>query len=115
MAMKSVLSLLLSVVMLFLVGCSSPESKLSGKWASSEIKGFVAEFKNDHTGTTFTPVPGHAGAASGQTVPTPFQWAIESDGKIKITEGATTFYGKFAGKKLELNVNGAMSVLEKVK
>jgi hypothetical protein len=115
MVMKFVARVLMSMGMLVMVGCSSPENKLVGKWQSPEVKGFVAEFKKDHTGTTFSPVPGHAGVASGQTIPTPFKWTVESDGKVKITEGTTTYFGKFAGKKLEFTIKGAISVLEKAK
>jgi hypothetical protein len=114
MTMKK-LAALLSIFMLIAIGCGKPESKLAGKWKSSETKGFVAEFNKDHTGTTETPIPGHAGIESKQTAKTPFNWTISNDGKIKITEDKTEYFGKLNGKKLEIEVNGAIVVLEKAK
>jgi hypothetical protein len=106
---------LLSIFILAAIGCSKPESKLVGSWKSPAIKGFTAEFKKDHTGTTFTPIPGHAGAASSETAKTPFKWTISNDGKITITEDKTSFVGKIKGNQLELDVNGAITILEKAK
>ena len=104
---------LFSIFMLIAIGCSKPETKLVGNWKSTQINGFTAEFKQDHTGTTFTPVPGHAGQTSTQNIP--FKWTISDDGKIKITEDKDTFLGKLSGSKLELEVNGAKTILEKIK
>jgi hypothetical protein len=110
--MKRALSLLF-IFMLVAVGCGKPESKLAGKWKSPQMKGFDAEFNKDHTGTTGTPVPGHAGMT--ELAKTPFTWTISKDGKIKITEDKSEFYGKLAGSKLELEINGAIVILEKTK
>src|SRR5689334_19908834 len=93
MAMKRLLTLL-SIVMLIAIGCSKPESKLAGKWKSPEMKGFTAEFKKDHTGTTETPIPGHGGSESTATAKMPFKWSISNDGKIKISEDKTEYFGK---------------------
>jgi len=114
MTMKKSVSLL-SVLMLIAMGCSKPESKIVGIWKSPEVKGFSAEFKKDQTGTTFTPIPGHAGTASTETAKTPFKWTVSKDGIITITEGKTTFAGKIKDNKLELDVNGAKSIMEKAK
>ncbi len=107
--MKRVLSLL-SMFMLLAVGCKS-ETTLAGKWESATVKGFVAEFKQDHTGTTYTPDPNHA----EKSAQIPFKWSIESDGMIKIKEGKTTYTGKLVGKNLVIDVNGEKSILEKAK
>lgn len=97
------------------MGCSKPETKLVGKWKNDEVKGFIAEFKKDHTGTTFTPIPGHAGMATTETAKTPFKWTISADGTIKINEAKDAYSGKLDGNKLEIEVNGAKTILEKVK
>jgi hypothetical protein len=107
------LTILLSIFLLAAIGCSKPESKLAGKWKSPTMQGFVAEFSKDHTGTTATPVPGHAGAM--ESAVRPFTWTVSKDGKIKITEDKTEFFGKLVGKKLELEINGAIVVLDKAK
>ena len=104
---------LLAIFMLIAIGCSNPESTLTGRWKSTEVKGFEAEFKADHTGATYTPIAGHAGAA--KSTQTPFQWAVSKDGSVKITEGKTVYLGKLVAKKLELGVNGAKTVLVKTK
>ena len=106
---------LLSIFTLIAIGCSGPEGKLTGTWTNAEVKGFTAEFNKDHTGSTATPIPGHGGSASTQNAKTPFKWAISKDGKITITEDKTEFSGKLAGKKLELEINGAIVVLDKAK
>ncbi len=106
---------LLSIVMLIAIGCSKPESKLAGRWKSEEMKGFVAEFNKDHTGTTETPIPGHGGSASTETAKTPFKWTLSKDGKIKISEGKTEYYGTLEGNKLVMDVNGAKVALDKAK
>lgn len=111
--MKKLLTLL-SLSLLITAGCSSPESKLTGKWKSPAIKGFEAEFKADHTGATYSPIPGHAGSMT-QTTQLPFKWSIDKDGVVKITEDKNTYTGKLVGKKLELLVNEGKTVLEKVK
>jgi hypothetical protein len=111
MTMKRVLSLL-SILMLVAVGCSKPETKLPGKWESPTTKGFMAEFRNDHTGTTFSPDPNQP---KGKPAEIPFKWTLESDGRVKITEGKTTYFGKLNGKKLELDLGGATAVLQKAK
>ena len=104
-----------AIVMLIAIGCSKPETKLIGNWKSSEIKGFSAEFNKDHTGTTYTPIPGHAGTPSTETAKTPFKWTILDNGTIKISEDKDSYVGKLAGKKLEIEVNGAKTILEKAK
>ena len=104
---------LLPIIMLITVGCSKPEKKVLGRWKSPEVKGFEAEFKSDHTGATYTPMPGHAGTV--QSAQTPFQWSIDKKGIIKVTEGKSVYVGKFIGKKLELEVNDAKTTLEKIK
>lgn len=109
------LTTLLSIFMLIAIGCGKPEAKLAGKWNSPTMKGFVAEFNKDHTGTTATPIPGHAGSMSTETAKTPFKWSISNDGKVKITEDKTEYFGKLNGNKLELDVNGAIVALEKAK
>jgi hypothetical protein len=101
--------------MLGTIGCSNPESKLTGKWKSPAVQGFIAEFNKDHTGSTSSAVQGHAGAIATEINKLPFQWIISKDGKIKIKEDKTEYFGKLAGKKLELEVNGAIVVLEKAK
>jgi hypothetical protein len=101
--------------MLIATGCSKPETKLIGNWKSTQIKGFSAEFNKDHTGTTYTPIPGHAGAASTETAKTPFKWTISSNGTVKISEDKESYVGNLAGKKLEIEVNGAKTILEKAK
>lgn len=112
--MKKVSGLFL-ILMLTAVGCSGPEAKLTGQWKSTEIKGFTAEFKKDHTGFTATPTPGHGGMPTEVTTKVPFKWAIEKDDTIKITEDKTVYQGKLVGKMLELKVNGATTVLVKLK
>jgi hypothetical protein len=112
MTMKK-LTTLLSIFLLIAIGCGKPEAKLTGKWKSPTMQGFVAEFKKDHTGTTATPVPGHAGTTDSAV--RPFTWTMSKDGKIKVTEDKTEFFGKLAGKKLELEINGAIVVLDKAK
>jgi len=126
---------LLSVIMLLAVGCSKTETKatgsavmkssssaatkptggaektLIGKWNDPAAKGFVAEFKNDHTGTTVTSNP----ADPKQTAVIPFKWSIESDGKVKIIEGKKPIFAKIIDKKLEIDFDGAKTVLEKAK
>ena len=106
---------LITIFMLLAFGCSKPETKLIGNWKSSEIKGFSAEFNKDHTGTTYTPIPGHAGTPSTETAKTPFKWTILDNGTIKISEDKDSYVGKLAGKKLEIEVNGAKTILEKAK
>ena len=106
---------LITIFMLIAIGCSKPETKLAGKWKSTEIKGFVAEFNKDHTGTTFTPIPGHAGAVSTETAKKTFKWTISDNGTVKISEEKDSYVGKLDGKKLEIEVNGAKTVLEKAK
>lgn len=96
-----------------MIGCSKPETKLTGKWKSSKVQGFVAEFNKDHTGSTSSAVQGHAGKITAELNKLPFQWTILDDGRIKITEDKTTYFGKLVGNKLELEVNGAKAVLEK--
>ena|SRR6185369_4177426 len=103
----------LPIFMLIAVGCSSPESKLTGRWKSPEVNGFEAEFKDDHTGATYTPMPGHAGTA--QSAQIPFKWSIDKDGTVKVTEDKTVYVGKLKGKKLELEINDARVTLEKFK
>ena len=112
--MKRSLGLLL-IFMLTTIGCSKPEEKLAGIWTNAEVKGFTAEFNKDHTGVTSTPIPGHGGSASTQSAKTPFKWTFSKDGKIKITEDKTEYSGILAGKRLELEINGAKVVLGKVK
>ncbi len=104
---------LLPIIMLVTVGCSKPEKKLLGRWKSPEVKGFEAEFKSDHTGATYTPMPGHAGSV--QSAPTPFAWSIDKKGAIKVSEGKTVYVGKIVGRKLEMEVNDARVTLEKIK
>lgn len=106
---------LISIFMLCMVGCSKPETKLVGKWKSPAIQGFVAEFNKDHTGTTSSAVQGHAGTVAPEMNKLPFKWTISKDGKIKINEDKTEYFGKLSGNKLELEVNGAIVVLEKAK
>jgi|GEM_PF-1048151 len=106
---------LFSIFILMALGCSKAETKLVGKWKSGEVNGFVAEFKKDHTGTTFSPIPGHAGMASTETAKTPFTWTVSSDGTVKINEAKDAYSGKLAGNKLEIEVNGARTILEKAK
>jgi hypothetical protein len=101
--------------MLFAIGCGSPESKIVGVWKSSASKGFSAEFKKDHTGVTVTPVPGHAGMASNETSKIPFKWSVSKDGKITITEDASTYTGKIVKDKLEMEIGNAKTTLEKAK
>jgi hypothetical protein len=104
----------LSMLMLVAMGCSSPDAKLAGRWQSPALKGFEAEFNADHTGATYSPMQGHAGTTT-QTTKLPFSWSISKDGTIKITENKNTYTGKLSGKKLELVVNDAKTVLVKVK
>jgi Flp pilus assembly pilin Flp len=111
--MKRQLILAISAA-LIVFGCSKPETELAGKWTSPTVKGFVAEFNADHTGATTVAVPGHAGGITTEMSKMPFKWEV-ADGKIKITEDKTVYYGKLTGKKLELEVNGAKTVLEKSK
>jgi hypothetical protein len=105
------------LLMLVALGCSKgPESQLVGVWANPQMKDFSAEFKKDHTGvTSATPpssIPGHPAPAP---VMTPFKWVVEKE-RIKITEGPNNvFYGKLVGKKLEIEVGGAKTILDKVK
>ncbi len=106
---------LLSVCMLLAAGCSRPETKLVGKWTSPSLKGFVAEFNKDHTGATLLVGQGHAAAMTAELNKLPFKWTISNDGKIKITEDKTTYFGKLSGNKLELEINGAQVYLEKSK
>ena|SRR5665647_89809 len=112
--MKRLVSLL-SIFMLFTIGCSKPETKIVGKWKSPTVQGFVAEFNKDNTGATSSVVQGHAGATAPEMNKLPFKWTISKDGKIKINEDKTEYFGKLVGNKLELEVNGAKVVLEKVK
>lgn len=107
--------ILLSIFMLCMIGCSKPETRLVGKWKSPTVQGFVAEFNKDNTGFTSTVVPGHAGKIAAEMNKLPFQWTISKDGKIKIKEDKAEYFGKLAGNKLELEVNGATVVLEKAK
>jgi len=106
---------LITIFMLIAIGCSKPETKLIGNWKSTQIKGFSAEFNKDHTGTTYTPIPGHAGTASTETAKTPFKWTVSNNGTIKISEDKDSYVGKLDGNKLEIEVNGAKTVLEKAK
>jgi hypothetical protein len=105
------------LLMLVALGCSKGlDSQLVGIWKNPEIKGFSAEFKKDHTGVTeATPpssIPGHPAPAP---VKTPFKWVVEKE-RVKITEEPNNvFYGRLTGKKLEIDVNGAKTVLEKAK
>jgi len=101
--------------MLIATGCSKPETKLIGNWKSTQIKGFSAEFNKDHTGTTYTPIPGHAGAVSTETAKIPFKWTVSDNGTVKISEEKDSYVGKLSGKKLEIEVNGAKTILEKAK
>jgi len=96
-------------------GCSKPKAEIIGKWKSTAVKGFVAEFNKDHTGSTSSAVEGHAGAVATEVNKLPFKWSISKDGKIKINEDKTEFFGKLAENKLELEVNGAKVILEKAK
>ena len=107
--------ILFSTFLLFMVGCSKQDAKLAGKWTSPSVKGFVAEFNNDHTGTTSVTVPGHTGAMATNMNKLPFKWEMSADGKIKITEDKATYYGRFSGNTLELEVNGAKTTLERSK
>jgi len=109
--MKKLL-MLLSLLMLVVAGCNK-ESKLIGRWKSPIVKGFEAEFKEDHTGATYAPVAGHAG--STPMMQSQFKWSLDKDGNIKIEEGKNAYLGKFEGKKLELEINDAKTVLEKIK
>ena len=130
--MKRVL-IFLSIFTLTAFGCKKPETTTSGsavmkpassakakpsgttekmvvgKWNNPAIKGFVAEFKNDHTGTTISANPKNP----KQTAELPFKWALEKDGRVKITEGKTSYFGSFVGNKLEVDVKGTKSILEK--
>lgn len=112
--MKHVISLI-SIFMLLMLGCSKPEANLVGKWKSPTVQGFVAEFNKDHTGATSTVVIGHAGATAPEMNKLPFQWTIAKDGKVKINENKTEFFGKLVGNKLEMEVNGTKVYLEKAK
>jgi len=137
--MKRVL-ILLSIVMLMTLGCRKTDTKSAGKpvtkpisssaqaavkmspadqektligtWNSPTSKGFVAEFKNDHKGATITTDPANSAAPPAVI---PFTWTVEKDGTVKITEGKKTITGKLAGTKLEVDLGGAKSVLEKAK
>src|ERR1035437_10127599 len=111
--MKKLVSLL-STSMLFMIGCSKPETKLIGKWKSPAVQGFVAEFSKDNTGTTSTIEQGHAGSAAPE-MKLPFKWTFSKDGKIKINEDKAEYFGTFIGNKLEMEVNGAKVILEKAK
>ena len=106
---------LLSFFVLFMAGCSNPESKLIGKWKSPTVQGFVAEFNKDHTGSTSIVVIGHAGVKAPEMNKLPFQWTISKEGKIKINEGKTEYFGRLMGNQLEMEVNGAKVLLEKAK
>jgi hypothetical protein len=112
--MKLLISLF-TIFMLFMIGCSKPETKLIGKWKSPTVRGFVAEFNKDNTGATSTVVQGHAGAAAPEMDKMPFKWTISKDGKIKINEDKTEYFGALVGNTLEMEVNGAKVVLEKAK
>ena len=109
---KTILALLIVISVL---GCSKPEAKLIGKWKSPTVEGFIAEFNQDHTGATSIAVKGHGGAMTTEMNKRPFKWEIGKDGVVKITEEKTAFYGKLSGEKLEVEVNGAKSVLDKSK
>jgi hypothetical protein len=112
--MKRLVSLLF-IFMLVMVGCGKPEKKLIGKWKSPTVQSFVAEFNKDNTGTTATVVQGHAGTTAPEMNKVPFKWTISKDGKIKINEGKTEYFGALVGNTLEMEVNGAKVVLEKAK
>lgn len=114
MTMKRLICLF-SIFMLFTIGCSKPETKIIGKWKSPTVQGFGAEFNKDHTGATSSAVQGHAGVVTTEMNKLAFQWTISKDGKIKINEDKTEYFGKLAGNKLELEINGAIVVLEKAK
>jgi hypothetical protein len=112
--MKRILSLLAVVSLLFALGCNRAESWIVGQWKIAEVPGFVAEFKKDHTGSTSTPTPGHAGTPNGPATKVAFKWSLEKDKRIKISEDKTVYYGKLVGKKLEIDISGHKSVLEKI-
>ena len=112
--MKRLVSLLF-IFMLVMIGCSKPETKLIGRWKSPTVQGFVAEFNKDNTGTTATVLQGHAGTTAPEMNKVPFKWTISKEGKIKINEDKTEFFGTLAGNTLEMEVNGAKVILEKAK
>jgi hypothetical protein len=111
--MKRFISLL-SIFMLLMIGCSKPETKLVGKWKSQALQGFVAEFNKDNTGTTSTVVQGHGGTTA-PAMKVPFKWTISKDGKIKINEDKTEYFGALVGNTLEMEINGAKVILDKAK
>jgi hypothetical protein len=96
------LILLLLICFAVVTGCSKPESQIYGTWKAEGFD-FVAEFSNDHTGTSTS--------AMGKTS---FTWMIQSDGRVKIIDPfKKEIFLKFRGDSLK--IDGSNLTLIKIK
>lgn len=96
------LILLVVICLAVMTGCSKPESEIYGTWKAEGFD-FIAEFSNDHTGTTTS--------AMGKNS---FTWMVQSDGKIKIIDPfKKDIFMKFHGDSLK--VDGSNLTLIKIK
>lgn len=85
-----------------MAGCSKPESEIYGTWKAEGFD-FVAEFANDHTGTSTSSM----GKIS-------FTWMVQNDGRIKIIDPfKKDIFLKFRGDSLK--IVGSNLTLTKIK
>ncbi|KAB0672366.1 hypothetical protein F6V30_07325 [Oryzomonas sagensis] len=97
---KCILFLLIGLAAM--AGCSRPESEIYGTWKAEGFD-FVAEFSNDHTGTSTS--------AMGKT---PFTWMVQNDGRIKIIDQfKKDIFLKF--REDSLKIDGSNLTLTKIK
>jgi hypothetical protein len=105
--MKRIFISLLILLIVFLTGCGSKESRVIGKWHGN---GAVFEFFSDKT-FTMNPESGTGENFTGT-------WTILSDGRLKADVNMiltkSVILGEFSGNTLKIDINGTKGTLKRV-